>query len=312
MPRTSPVDTGRADGFTSIMQPMRSVALAFLLCLAGMAAYADQIAYEGFDYKSGPITDRDGGEGWDGPWFVSPLNKSDNAVSDGGLEHDGLAVAGNKCLQPGGDIRSFRRIATSRPALAKVVDEVDGRKVLGKDGTTIWISFLISCDSFPTTAYGGIHLCDGVGDLTKDKFGDKRAHQRIQLGRQNIDKNWILCRVTNGGPGAGTWPSKTVADKTVRLLVYRFDFKKGPEEGWMWIDPAVGKEPSTDDADIHAESITDFRFDTINIGAGGSAKFLLDEIRIGTTYADVTPPAAAASRPAATASQPASQSARAR
>jgi hypothetical protein len=111
------------------------------------------------------------------------------------------------------------------------------------------------------------------------------------MGRQNTNPHWYLGRVTNGAPGKGEWPSSVTADATVRLLVYRFDFKKGPEEAWMWIDPPVGREPAAADAAIHAESVADFRFNCLSVGAGPGTRFFLDEIRIATTFARVAPPA---------------------
>ena len=117
--------------------------------------------------------------------------------------------------------------------------------------------------------------------------------QRIQLGRQNTAKTWRLGRVDRGGPAKGDWPGTVAADATRRLLVYRFDFKAGPEEAWMWVDPEPGLTPDPARADLHAASIADFRFNAVNIGSGGGAVYDLDELRVGTTFADVAPAGAA-------------------
>lgn len=267
----------------------RTLAAAAIILAAVYGAHGKLIAYEGFDYAPGDVSGKSGGIGWRGGWFGSSVNSTDNAVASGGLTFAHLGVSGNRMEERGADVRSFRRIDTAKAALADLVEDGPNGKTLGRDGTTIWIAFLVSCDSYPAVAYGGIHLCDGLGDLTKDPFGDKRAHQRMSMGRQNIDTHWYLGRVTNGAPGKGAWASNTVADSTVRLLVYRFDFKKGAEEAWMWIDPATDKEPAKPAAAIHAENVTDFRFNTLSAGAGPGTKFLLDEIRIGTEFADVAP-----------------------
>ena len=92
-----------------------------------------------------------------------------------------------------------------------------------------------------------------------------------------------------GGPAAGTWYGHVASDKTVRLLVYRFDFKAGVEEAWMWVDPVPGKEPAAAQADIHADKVADFRFNAVNVGSGGGATFTFDELRIGTTSGEVIP-----------------------
>ena len=191
--------------------------------------------------------------------------------------------------QVGNDIRSYRKIDMSRKEMVPFVTEGKYGKTLGKEGTTIWIGFLISVSSYPKVAYGGIHLCDGLGDLGKDPFGDKKAHQRISMGRSNMSKNWYLGRVTNGEPGAGKWESNVRADDTIRLLVYRFDFRSGSVAARLFIDPELGKEPDAKAAMITADNVTDFRFNTLSVGGGAGAEFFLDEIRIGTEFIDVAP-----------------------
>ncbi len=255
------------------------------------------IAAENFDYPAGtPLHGANGGTGWNGPWFGSPLNKADNVVSSPGLTFAGLACSGNKMRQIGRDVRSFRKLDTSRPEVTGLVVDGPHGKTFGKDGTTIWISFLAAVSSYPRTGYGGIHLCDGLGDLTRDPFGDKRAHQRISLGRNNTLAHWYLGRVTNGGPGSGKWESKVRADDTVRFLVYRFDFQAGDETARLFIDPQPGAEPDNRTAAITATNVSDFRFNTLSVGAGGAAEFHIDEIRIGTEFGIVAPAAKAQSR----------------
>jgi hypothetical protein len=162
-------------------------------------ANAVVIAEETFAYKPGTgLNGANGGTGWDGAWFASPLHQKGNQVAEGSLSVPGLAGGGHKMRQVGGDIRSFRKLDVRRKEIADLVVDGDHGKTFGKDGTTIWVGFLIACSSYPKTAYGGIHLCDGLGDLSKDPFGDKRAHQRISMGRSNMSKNWYLGRVRRG------------------------------------------------------------------------------------------------------------------
>ena len=246
---------------------------------------AGLIAYEGFDYAAGAgLSGLNGGTGWKDAWFGAK-GKAGAAIADLGQTFPKLAVSGLKSVLDGSDIRIFRYLDTSRPEVAGLVEDGPAGKTFGKDGTTIWISFLIACSSFPTTvSHGGIHLMDGV-----EVGPDYKKTQRIQLGRQNMVKTWYLGRVDRGGPAKGTWAGTVVADATVRLLVYRFDFKVGPEEGWLWVDPEPGKVPDPAKADIHAEKISDFRFNAVNLGSGGGAAYIFDELRLGTTFADVAP-----------------------
>ena len=263
-------------------------AVCLFFCLT--STDAQLISLESFQYTTGNITGLNGGTGWSGPWFNSPLNSTDNKIDTIGLslvpQIQGL---GNKNYQIGNDVRNFRYMDTSSAWLDPYLVYGTYGKTFGKDSTTFWISFLISCSSYPTTAYGGLHLMDGVGDVSLDKYGFKQQHQRFQFGRDNTHANYIMARVTNGLPGGATWQGNVLCDKQVRLLVHRIDFHPGPEEAWMWVDPPANVTPDTSIADIHAQNITDFRFNAVNIGSGSSAKFYFDELRIGTTFQSVVP-----------------------
>src|SRR5262245_24183812 len=251
------------------------------------------IAVESFDYAAGPLSGSNGGSGWNGAWFTSPLAQEDSRIVTPGIVFGGLRSVGAKARTPGDEVRTFRRIATDRPELQPLLDR--GR--LGKDGTTIWIAFVMAISDVPgnsSLGYASIHLNDGVGDLAKDIYGDKRNHQRVQIGDRNMAEVYYLGRVTNGAPGASGWDTTVPVDKTPRLLVTRFDFRLGDESAALFIDPPLGKEPPLESAVVKG-AMSDFRFDILQIGSGGSrfakeqADF--DELRIGTTFESVTPAA---------------------
>ncbi len=241
------------------------------------------IAYEGFDYKEGAdLKGQTGGSGWKGEWFATAKGGVIIAKPQESIKT--IAASGLSATLKGTDVRVFRFIDLERPELKDLVDDTPAGKMLGKNGTTIWISFLISCTSYPKLAHGGVHLMEGV-----QLEGNYKKTQRIQLGRQNNDTHWFLGRVDQGGPAAGTWHGHVVSDATTRLLVYRFDFKPGKNEGWLWIDPTPGQDPDPAKADIHTDTIAPFHFNAVNLGAGGGASFFFDELRIGTTFNDVAP-----------------------
>lgn len=271
---------------------MLAVRLSVLtwLTLATGSLRAELLAEECFDYPANsPVAGCKGGRGWDGAWFASPRNGRDNQIVGPSMTFADLANHGNRMRQIGSDVRSFRRLDTRRKEVASWVVEGEHGLAYGKDGTTIWIAFLLAMTSHPKSAYGGVHLCDGLGDLKADPFGDKQKHQRISLGRSNTSKGWYLGRVTNGAPGAGKWDSGLAMDERPHFLVYRFDFKPGADEAWLFIDPKPGREPEARTAAVHATGISAFRFNTLSVGAGAGAEFHLDALRIGTTFADVAP-----------------------
>jgi len=245
---------------------------------------ATMIAYEGFDYPTrSSLNGLNGGTGWKGAWFGGKANAG-SLIVDPNMTFTGLTTSGKKSQQKGDDVRIFRYMDMERSELASLVADGTHGKALGKPGTTVWVSFLIACTSYPKLAHGGIHFMDGV------ELGENyKKTQRLQLGRQNMGTHWLLVRVDQGGPAAGKWDGTVTSDATVRLLVYRFDFKDTSAEGWMWVDPIPGQAPNDGKADLHAPKIAKFFMNAINVGSGGGATFDFDELRIGTTFKDVAP-----------------------
>lgn len=265
--------------------PISFVVRAGFIVLLGLfispGAMAVTIAYDGFAYPPGNVATQNGGTGWQASWFISPLEKLHNRIAETGLTYPNLQVSGGKLLESG-EHRSFRYLDTTRPEVADYLTTgAYGTKAFGKHGTTLWIAFLMT---HAGGGYGGIHLTDDLGP-TVDAFADKK-HQRVSLGRNNVDPHFYLGRVTGGGDGAGKWYSTVLCDATVHLVLYRFDFKEPAEEAWMWIDPPLTQEPATEKAALHATNITHFCFNAVSAG-GGDHTF--DEFRIATSFAEVAP-----------------------
>ncbi len=261
----------------------------FCLVLAGSqsSVRAETIACDDFDYATTNLDGQSGGVGWTGAWFLSPLETYHNTIVSPGFTNAGLVASGNRMSESGNDNRTFRYLDTARSEVADLICTGSyGSAAFGKHGTTNWIAFLMNMTS--GNAYCGVHLADDL-EPNYDKYGNKQ-HQRIQMGRNNTSTNYYLGRVTNGGAGSGKWDSSIPVNSTVRLVVYRFDFKDPGEECWMWIDPIAGQEPSTTSAALHATNITHFCFNVLSVG--GSAVCNVDELRIATSYAEAVPASA--------------------
>src|SRR5262245_288414 len=126
---------------------MTAPCVLVLLMLTGVlhAQPGILIAEESFAYAAGPLSGQDGGSGWEGAWFTSPLAKEDSRVLKPGIVFGGLRAGGAKARTPGYEVRTFRRIAVGRRELEPLLDA--GR--LGKDGTTIWVAFVMAISDVP-------------------------------------------------------------------------------------------------------------------------------------------------------------------
>lgn len=187
-----------------------------------------------------------------------------------------------------------------------------------------------ACTTSKTANNGGIHLFDGIGalDTSAGSDGPKHPFEHLQLGDRNMSDTWILGRTMGGcAAGSGTWEPQTSAakgiffDSATHLFVVRMRFDVADpsttpcSNGFMgsgtckcptgvsscldeiaaWIDPvlsgAPGSTPTVGSATavLAPTVVADFYFDTIEMNGEGESVDL-DEIRIGTTYADVVPP----------------------
>ena len=274
--------------------------LIFPAFLISRFANAQLIASENFNYNTGSIVGDNGGSGWSGPWLTTSFNNSNTTVAASGLTMPPQVVGtGNQNHQVGNDFRNFRYLDTSSVQALSLMDNngdpgatsstnYHWGNAYGKDGTTIWFSFLIY-RSNSTQGYGGMHLMYGM-DLNFDQYGNKMAHQRFQFGADNSHANYMLSRTINGNPNLNgcsvTTQGATPVNGTLHLIVVRIDFKPGAERVFQWIDPQSCVLPDTAVTDAKMNAC-DFRFNAVNIGAGSSANYEFDELRIGLSYNDV-------------------------
>jgi hypothetical protein len=221
-------------------------------CFSNSSAKATLIAEEEFNYGAGALAGQNGGTGWSGAWTVSGAG---GAVTTPGFSFTDsslnvLQTAGLKANFADGNNGNFRL-----PILSP--DDV---------GTTLYISFLGQITT-PGTGYAGVSLFQG-------------GAENLFLGKPNASANWGF-----DTKGTNTKFTGTVPVTTLSLMVFRIDFGATTTVS-MYINPTLGTEPTV--ADVTATRGA-FTWDTIRIQSGGGTSGGVDEIRIGDTYASVTP-----------------------
>jgi hypothetical protein len=276
-----------------------------LLCgalLAGFTppAHGALIAYEGFDYPNGSnLEDKAGGFGWDGPWdflqFYSTNLSGSLSYTD--AQGNKLVTTGNKLLNVG-DAEGNN---SSQP----------GRNLTNyftatNTNRTIWISFLAQRIGQKNEANGATHFQRGANlslfDTTSAEVAFPGA-ERLNIGESSSVTNdmWMLRAPTNAGnPGPAINAISTNAIDLLSLLVLRIDLLTNTvdvatnDNLFVWVNPALGAVPSTNSAATNLVGLKEFSFNRIRLFAGGNngnpqAEWYLDELRVGDTYADVTP-----------------------
>jgi hypothetical protein len=224
-------------------------------------ALAGQLAEENFSI-SFPVY-ASGGTGFSGSWTVGGFNAFAAGYTQRvrSLCHPRLDTAGGSVS---GD--AFQAINGAVRTLAQP---------LGAPNTTAYVSFLIqprgTLNDGIFNGFFGLTLNGSAGnDLFIGKPGGGTLDQYV---------------LENRG-GAGQIPSglKVKIGKTV-LLVLKAQFMAGNDVFTLYTNPSVGKpEPASPVVK------TDVDLGTVSkIGIYSTGAFIIDEIRIGTTFADVLP-----------------------
>ncbi|HVT27691.1 MAG TPA: FecR family protein [Lacipirellulaceae bacterium] len=241
------------------------------------------LAYDGFNYPAGPLDEQNGGFGWAGPWFSveadSKATSSSNGVKTGNLDYEGLTPVGNHAVQTAQQNRIRRSLGTSLGGVfdaAGLVENQDGVRLIGRDGASIYMSFLQRVSKINDVFYGfelnrgdgngNRVLCigsgvDGTGYGVTSNFNVYGQRNFPSLGKENTDVNFFVVKIEFG------------AGNRDRVEVYR--------------NPASLVDESACKPD--AELVGNFAFDRISLGNFHGTKIHeIDEIRMGTTFRAVT------------------------
>jgi hypothetical protein len=228
------------------------------VCSAGIANADTLVAYEGFNYPAGSsINLQNGGSGWSGAWQTP--GGLDATIDGSSLTSGNLAVSGGALMTAGS------QPPNQGSSVATWVRDLG--TPLGADNTTDYISFLFRPDA-GFGFYGGLN----IGNLFVGLSGNQSFY-----GLEGPANNLNLSTVP------------VVVGQTV-LFVLRVDFLPGDDRLSLYLNPTSGlPEPAVPDVlktDLDLGTVGSL---TINNYGG----FSTDEIRIGSSFASVTPEAAA-------------------
>ena len=216
-----------------------------------------ELAYEGFNYPAGERLDlKTGGQGWNNGW--KPSTADVYATSDESLEYsDGVNQLATSpgCLKFDGESIDLSRMPN------QTFGEGFHYSKLGE--TNLWISLLLK----PTSDTHGRVYFNVIGNNAGITHDDLYAFN-------SYDPITEVHPVTN----------------QTDLLLIRYEFNSsGTCPATMWVNPKLGVAPNEEDA----VSRTDFNvyysgYKDINIYVS-SAKFYIDELRIGFSAESVLP-----------------------
>ncbi len=211
--------------------------------------------YEPFNYTAATtLATQNGGTGFSGAWSAAT---GTSTVSAPGLAYSGLTVVGNRATTTAAATTQTRSLSAS----------------LGGSTGTTYFSFLLRPDAATTAANA--------------EFGFIGSASSVFVGKaaSGNTSNYLL-DTTSGSGGTQVASSTAFANGTAVLMVLRADFSgAGNDTFKLYINPGNSIEPGTPDA-----TQASFNVGTVSaIQFTGNLGFSFDELKIGSSYADVVP-----------------------
>jgi hypothetical protein len=252
------------------------VTLALTSLLPVSQSSAQLIAYEGLDYEvgAGGLYGADGGTGWSAAWTGWTSNSAFNAINSGSMSYSG---SNNVPLITTGNSAKIISGATTAPSYSRVLSS----PISTADGSTVWISFLAAGTGGATM---GMTLLDG-------------STQLMILGNSQSNNLWGIRQLSGGGAFNSTGVAMTDSVGTLGdtfLVVTKITFQSGADKVEMFINPQAlgGSEPTSETSLGYSsqELVNIAGLTQISVSVGTpNQEFDFDEIRIGSSYASVTP-----------------------
>jgi hypothetical protein len=243
---------------------MKSAILLASVLMAGGIASAGLLVHDSFSYSAGDLTGGNGGSGWSGAWTDSgnPV-----VVSGAGLAY--TDSFGNKLQVSGSALNT---------ADGGVLTTISAREVTDRNAET-WISVLIQ----PQGSFS-----DFLGVSFYDQ-GLLTANARFAIEQTGKD-----LRLVRRAPGTPTPPVNSATFATtigttvfaVIHLIPRSVTGGALDQVDVYFNPRLDEMPSSPHASL---AINGLQFDRVRVAGQNGRSTMVDELRIGEGFADVTP-----------------------
>jgi rhamnogalacturonyl hydrolase YesR len=284
------------------------LATCLLAMAAGMPATRGALlAYEPFTNASGTaIIGTADGFGFSAAWQA---NSSSGVATNTGYGFSYTDAAGNTLVTAGG-AGFFQGLTTATAAMQPTRYFTFASGTNGTDGTTTWISFLVvrqgpavsGSNPYPR----GANVCHDI---------NTGAIQKLAVGNSTSAATNTVAFIPQGS-GASIKPSAIVFSQTNFVVVRINHNSSALDDAHLFVNPSLSAEPSVSSANTNSIGTFDYSFDRLRIFVGGNTsssvpygELVLDEYRIGETFADVAPYTSnATTNPPSITSQPANLS----
>ncbi|RYD23342.1 MAG: hypothetical protein EOP88_04530 [Verrucomicrobiaceae bacterium] len=228
------------------------------------ASEAAEIAAESFDYApASPLTGKAGGNGWSGVWSQD----GESAVIGG----TGLTFTDSL-----GNVLDVSGLAVDTAGIATTRSVRD----FGSSRNDVWISMLFRLPG-TNNKFEGVTFARG-------------AQQVFTISNPSNTTGPGIFLVSNlaGGGSANSGMGAFGQTHLIVLKMTKGGGTGGADRVEAFIDPMLTGVPTIPDATINGAN---FDFDRVRIAGQDGSSLLVDELRVGDTFGDVTPHAAGGS-----------------
>lgn len=288
------------NSFSRSIVPLSDSQTKFVRSLSSVSPGNGLMAKEDFDYPAAPLAFQNGGFGWGGPWTILSTQE-DASVGDtteeGSLRYDGLFNSGGRAVISGGFDRARRILNTAIGGVfeaAGYIEDQDGARLIGRDGTTLYLSFLQRVSATGQEFYGvelnrgdgnrNRVLCFGHGAHLAWVDGPPRAPNR-ELGATG----WSVTSEFNGPERNRLLELGDLGKESTetQLIVAKFEFgQENHDTLTVYLNPVCLNNESKCQPEVMGTG--NFAFDQISLANfGGLKTFEVDHIRIGQTFESV-------------------------
>jgi len=274
--------------FTATNAGGTSPAIGVTLTISAVSA-ATLLSYEGFGYTGlASITGRTGGTGWRSPNNPSwTSGGTSGTVAASGLSYTAINPAYTAFAPSGlagnysGAFQNTRLPAIDASGVydAAGFKATDGNYLGGSSVTgTLWGSVLVAANPWGTAS--GPQMLFNLGSTAGT--GTQASIRQTAAGSAISVTN-----VSAGSIGAtGSIPTSSLSTTTPNLIVFRYMFNgAGNDTFTVWLNPV-----SATDTPAITATAADFVFNNLTLrSVNANGGLIFDEIRLGTTFAVVTP-----------------------
>lgn len=293
---------------------MRHV-VTVLLVLCAVPARADLIFYEPFNYTVGDgLSGVDGnaytasggkvaanGAAWQPTGYAS-LSANYDKTNDSVLVSNNLSVSG-LAASTGNAIAYGNAGYTARVDFRTVpADTTKDIKPTGGVSTVVYYSLALQ-----VTSLDGFTAANGILAGFNNSVGQQSANPGVIAGRLNIKSDGaggFNLGLSKASDGTALYDSTSLALNQTQFVVVKYQFAAAggqDDSATIWVnpnpstfggaDPVTGFITNSAGNDVTSDVIRSFIFRQGNTGTTLVPGVIADELRIGTTYADVTPTA---------------------